>query len=96
MAYFKFLINLVTQKFLRMLTINSIVEEMKGVPASRLEELYQFVKSLKPKSNVTDNTKQKILSYGGLLSEMDAKDYDDFSTNVTETRKSLMDRQMDL
>ena len=79
-----------------MLTINSILEEMKGVPASRFEELYQFVKSLKPKSNVTDNTKQRILAYGGLLSEMDAKDYDDSLTNVTETRKSLMDRQIDL
>ncbi|HEX7366775.1 MAG TPA: hypothetical protein VF273_06755 [Pelobium sp.] len=79
-----------------MLTINSIVEEMKGVPSSRLEELYQFVKSLKPKSNITDNTKQKILAYGGLLSEMDTKDYEDFSTNATETRKSLMDRKIDL
>lgn len=79
-----------------MLTINSIVEEMKGVPASRLEELYQFVKSLKPKSNITDNTKQRILGYSGLLSEMNVQDYDDFLTNVTETRKSLMDRQIDL
>lgn len=69
---------------------------MKGVPSSRLEELYQFVKSLKPKSNITDNTKQKILAYGGLLSEMDTKDYEDFSTNATETRKSLMDRKIDL
>lgn len=79
-----------------MLTINSILEEMKSVPASRFEELYQFVKSLKPRENVTKNDKEKILSFGGLLSEMDEKSYDSFLTNIAETRQSLMDRNVDL
>jgi uncharacterized membrane protein len=50
-----------------MLTLNSILKEIKDVPVNRLEELYQFVHSLTPKNKKTDALRKKILSFGGSL-----------------------------
>ena len=37
-----------------MLTLNTILKEIKDVPVSRLEELYEFVHSLTPKTTQTE------------------------------------------
>ena len=79
-----------------MLTLNAILKEMKDVPVSRLEELYQFVHSLTPKTKPTDTLRKKILSYGGAFSDMSSKDYTDFLSQTKKTRTKLFDRNIDL
>jgi hypothetical protein len=75
-----------------MLILNTILQEIKDIPANRLEELYQFVHSLTEKSKKTDSARTKILSYGGAFSDMSAKDYSDFVAHTQKTRTQLFDR----
>ena len=77
-------------------TLNAILKEMKDVPVSRLEELYQFVHSLTPKTKPTDTLRKKILSYGGAFSDMSSKDYADFLSQTKKTRAKLFDRNIGL
>jgi hypothetical protein len=78
------------------LTINTIIKEIKDVPADRLDEVYQFVHSLTPKSKKTETLRKKILSFGGAFSDMSSKDYSDFIKQTKETRSKLFDRNIEL
>ncbi|MEN9523888.1 MAG: hypothetical protein RL065_2265 [Bacteroidota bacterium] len=81
-----------------MLTINTILKEMKDVPVSKLEDIYQFVHSLtvKEKPDTSEKIKSKLLSYSGLLSEMNEKDYSDFVHHTKLTRANNFNRNVDL
>jgi len=79
-----------------MLTLNTILEEIKEVPVSRLEELYEFVHSLTPKTKQPETLRKKILSFGGSFSDMSKKDYSDFLNQTKKTRTKLFDRNIDL
>ncbi len=79
-----------------MLTLNTIFKEMKDVPVSRLEELYQFVNSLTPANKQTEALRKKILSFGGAFSDMNKKEYADFVNQTKKTRTKLFDRNTDL
>jgi hypothetical protein len=75
---------------------NSILKEMKDVPADRLEELYQFVHSLTPKAKNTESQRKKILSFGGAFADMDGNSYSGFINETIKTRTKLFDRDFDL
>jgi predicted flavoprotein YhiN len=79
-----------------MLTLNTILEEMKEVPVNRLEELYQFVHSLTPKPEKTEVLRKKILSFGGAFSDMNSKEYAGFVSHTKKTRAKLFDRKINL
>ena len=79
-----------------MLTINAILKEIKDVPVSRLEELYQFVNSLTPRSKHSEGLRKKILSYGGAFGDLSSNDYADFLNQTKKTRANLFDRDIDL
>ena len=79
-----------------MLTINNILKEIKDVPVNRLEDVYQFVHSLTPKSRQSQNQRKKILSFGGAFSDMSKKDYSDFVNQTKKIRTQLFDRNTDL
>ena len=81
-----------------MLTLNAILKEMKDVPVSRLEELYQFVHSLIPKTkhNASLASRKKILSFAGAFSDMSSKDYADFINQTKKARTKLFDRNSNL
>ena len=79
-----------------MLTLNAILKEMKDVPVNRLEELYQFIHSLTPKTKPTDKLRKKILSFGGAFSDMSNKDYTEFLNQTKKIRANLFDRNIDL
>jgi len=79
-----------------MLTLNSIIREMKDVPIDRLNELYQFVHSLSSKTQQTENLRKKILSFGGAFSDMSSIDYSDFIEETKKTRSNLFDRNVEL
>jgi len=71
------------------MTINTIIKEMKGIPANRLEEVYQFVHTLTPKYITSASKRKKILSFSGAFSDMKKSDYDDFMKTIKKTRKEL-------
>ena len=79
-----------------MLTINTILKEMKDVPVDRLEELYQFVHSLSSKAKSTESVRKKILSFGGSFSDMSSENYSDFLDQTNQARGKLFDRRIDL
>jgi D-alanyl-D-alanine dipeptidase len=83
-------------KFMPMLTLNNILKEIKDVPLNRLEELYQLVHSLTPKTKQTEALRKKILSFGGAFDDMSAKDYADFIQQTRKARTQLFDRNIDL
>ena len=75
------------------MTFKTILKEMKDIPAERLEELYQYVHSLNPKSKRTESLRKQILSFAGAFSDMDNKDYNDFLKQAKKTRSKLFDRK---
>jgi hypothetical protein len=79
-----------------MMTLNTILKEMKDVPVNRLEELYQFIHSMTPSTKRTENLRKKILSYGGAFSDMSDSDYSDFLNQTKKTRTGLFDRNINL
>ena len=79
-----------------MLTFNAILKELKDVPVNRLEELYQLVHSMTPKTKPTQTLRKKILSFGGAFSDLSTEDYDDYISHTKKTRTKLFDRKIDL
>ncbi|MCX6257789.1 MAG: hypothetical protein NTW49_07850 [Bacteroidia bacterium] len=79
-----------------MLTINTILKEIKDVPIDRMEELYQYVHSLVLKKKSTEALRKKILSFSGAFSDMTSIDYSDFVNETKMTRTRLFDRNIDL
>ena len=67
------------------MTLNAILKEIRDVPVSRLEELYQFVHSLTPTTKQTESLRKKILSFGGAFSDMSSEDYSDY---LNQTKKN--------
>ena len=79
-----------------MLTLNTILKEMKDIPVNRLEELYQLVHSMSSSTKPKENLRKKILSFGGAFSDMSNEDYEDFLNHTKQTRVKLFDRSIDL
>ena len=79
-----------------MLTLNTILKELKDVPVDRLEELYSYIHSLKTDSKKSEASRKKILSYAGSFNDMAQKDYDDFINETKKTRAGLFDRDINL
>ncbi len=75
------------------MTLNAILKEMRDIPVNRLEELYEYVHSLNPKTKKTENLRKKILSFGGAFSDMNEKDYSAFLNETKKTRTKLFDRK---
>lgn len=79
-----------------MLTLNSIMKEMRDIPVGRLKDLYSFVHSSTEKTKKSDNLRRMILAYAGLFNDMTSKDYSDFIKETKRTRAKLFDRNIDL
>jgi len=78
------------------MTLRSILKEMKDIPVDRLEELYQYVHSLNPKSKRTESLRKQILSFAGAFADMGKKDYIDFRKQTKKTRDDLFGRPVNL
>ncbi|MDR1342888.1 MAG: hypothetical protein LBK18_06505 [Prevotellaceae bacterium] len=83
-----------------MTALNAIYDEIKAIPANRLDELYQFIHSLTPAVKQQDkkfNARQReILSYAGALSSMSTEDYSDFAGELYKVRNTLFNRTVAL
>lgn len=79
-----------------MLTLNTILKEIKDVPVNRLEELYQLVHSMSASTKKKESIRKKILSFGGAFSDMSSENYSDFLDQTKKARAKLFDRSVDL
>ncbi|MEO6166753.1 MAG: hypothetical protein ABIO46_00275 [Chitinophagales bacterium] len=79
-----------------MLTLNTILKEIKDVPVNRLEDLHQFLQSLTLTRKQDETLRKKILSFAGAFSDMSTSDYSDFVCQTKKSRKILFDRSIDL
>ena len=78
-----------------MVTINTIIKEIRNIPGERLNEVYQFIHSLNIHYNINDVKRKKIISFAGLLSDMSDEDYTDFVDEIRKTRKSIPERNLE-
>ena len=76
-----------------MITIDTILEEIKDIPSGRLSEIYQFIHSLNINNN-NDFRRRKIMSFAGLLSDMSDEDYTDFVEETKRIRQSEPERNL--
>ena len=79
-----------------MLTINTILKEINDIPLNRLDEVYEFVHSLKINTQNTEERRKKILAFGGSFNDMSKDDYNDFVEDTTKTRVAVFNRNVDL
>lgn len=79
-----------------MFTRNSILKEIKDIPANRLEELHEFIHALQPDKKQNDAARKKIMSFAGSFAEMDDKDYAAFISFTKKERKMLLGRKYTL
>ena len=77
------------------MSINTILEEMKGIPNERLNEVYQFVHSLNINYKNTDFRHDKIMSFAGMLSDMSDEDYIGFVEETQRIRQSTSERNLE-
>ncbi len=79
-----------------MLTLNTIIKELKNVPVDRLEDIYSFINSLRANIKKPNSNREKILSFARSFEDMSEKDYDDYINETQKTRKDLFDRDVNL
>jgi hypothetical protein len=79
-----------------MLTVNTIIEEIKGLPSDHLSEVHEFIKSLRKKSKMSEKNKKEVLSMAGILSDWSEEEYQDFVQHTQKIRKELFTRKFDL
>lgn len=79
-----------------MLTINTLLREIKEVPVNRLEELYQLIQALTPRTSSPAGNHQQIMSFAGAFSEMSDQDYAAYTAHIGQIRASLFDRNIEI
>lgn len=79
-----------------MLTLNTILKELKNVPVNQLEDLYSIIHSLRANTKKPGKTSKKILSFAGSFGDMSERDYNEFLKQTKETRNDLFDRDISL
>jgi hypothetical protein len=79
-----------------MLTLNTILKELKNVPVDRLADLYSIIHSLRANTKKTVKTSKKILAFAGSFNDMSENDYNDFLKQIRHTRNDLFDRDINL
>jgi hypothetical protein len=78
-----------------MVTINTILEEMKDIPVEHLSEVYQFVHSFNVHHQYSDSKRREIMSCAGMLSDMSEEDYADFLGETKRIRQGRLERNLE-
>lgn len=79
-----------------MLTLNTILKELKNVPVDKLKDLYSIIHSLKTNTKKTAASNKQILSFAGAFKDMEHSDYEEFVQETKKTRMQLFDRDNSL
>ena len=78
----------------KMTTINTILNELKDVPANKLDDLCAIIRSLKSNVGNSEIATKQILSFAGSFSSFSAIDYQDFLEETKRIRSNLFDRDI--
>ena len=79
-----------------MLTLNTIIKELKNVPVERLGDIYSIIHSLRRTTKKSEKKRRKILSFAGAFEGMTEIDYNQFVQQTRETRNDLFDREISI
>lgn len=79
-----------------MLTLNTILKELKNVPVDKLKDLYSIIHSLRANTKKTTASSKQILSFAGAFKDMEHSDYEEFVQETKKTRIQLFDRDNSL
>jgi hypothetical protein len=79
-----------------MLTLNTILKELKNVPVHRLEDLYSIIVSFRVNTKKSEKASKKIMSFAGSFADMSDKDFNEFLNHTKDTRTNLFDRDVSL
>ena len=79
---------------MKVLTLNTILEELNDVPVDKLGELHVFINSLKINNEKSEKKRKEILSFAGAFNDMSQNDYNDFVKETKRTRSKLFDREI--
>lgn len=79
-----------------MLRINSIIKEINEIPENRLQEIYEYIHSINPKSEKSDLNRKNILSFAGAFADLTTSEYSSFIKETKRTRAKLFSRKIDL
>lgn len=79
-----------------MLTINTILDEIKDIPIHRLDEVYEFIHALNINTQSSEEKRKKILAFGGSFSDMTNDDFKDFMKENDKTRANTFNRNIDI
>jgi len=79
-----------------MLTINTILEEIKDIPLHRLDEVYEFIHALKINTQSSEEKRKKILAFGGAFNDMNNDNFEDFVKENNKTRANTFNRNIDI
>lgn len=79
-----------------MLTINTILRELKNVPVGKLEDLYSIIRSFGANTKKSASSSKEILSFAGSFSDMTNNDYQEFVEQTKQTRNNLFERDVNL
>jgi hypothetical protein len=77
------------------LTIKKLIDEVNQIPIERLEEVYQLLYSFNHTDKVKSSIRTKILSFAGILEDLNPTEYSDFLNHIQKTRETLFDRNSD-
>jgi hypothetical protein len=79
-----------------MFTMNNLLREINDLPADRLEEVYQFVHSIKKEKKGIKSNRTKVLSFAGMFGDMTRAEYSEFKKGIKETRQNSFNRNVDI
>lgn len=79
-----------------MLTLNTILKELRNVPVNRLEDLYSIIHSLRANTKKSGKRRKKILSFAGSFGDLPEKEYNEFLQHTKDIRNNLFDRDINL
>jgi len=77
-----------------MLTLSSIIKEIKKIPEDKFEEVHKFIKSLEQNSKKKNSHKKDLMSFAGSWKDMSNEDYKDFVRETKRIRKNLFSRKI--
>lgn len=80
-----------------MVTFNSIIKELNGLPVDKLEDVYEYIHSIKEQEKkVKDKNKKKIMSFAGAFSGMSDNDFTDLKAEIKRARSEMFTRKNDI
>ena len=77
-----------------MLTVNTLIKEIKQIPKDKLGEVHKFIKSLNQNSKRHNSSKKDLMSFAGSWKDISEEDFKNITKEIKRTRKNLFSRKI--